>query len=90
NPTIFTDAFQSYMGFSDNELSRILAGRDVLPDFSADIHKRDAIVGAFQHAWWAYERDAMGDDEYHPCEGINLTAAGGIGIFARTDRITAV
>lgn len=50
-----------------------------------------------QHAWLAYgaflprnfipaaitftERDAMGDDEYHPIakEGTNLTDAGGIG-----------
>ncbi|KAJ6559175.1 glycoside hydrolase [Mycena vulgaris] len=81
NPTIFTDAIQSYMGFSDNEMSRILPGPAAPPDFSADIHKRDAIVRAFQHAWLAYERDAMGDDEYHPIshEGTNLTAAGGIG-----------
>ncbi|KAG8219339.1 glycoside hydrolase [Butyriboletus roseoflavus] len=34
-----------------------------------------------QHAWSAYERDAMGDDEYHPLShtGSNLTEAGGIG-----------
>ncbi|KAJ6585005.1 glycoside hydrolase [Mycena capillaripes] len=51
------------------------------PDFSADVFKRDAIVRAFKHAWLAYERDAMGDDEYHPIakEGTNLTTAGGIG-----------
>ncbi|KAJ7672728.1 glycoside hydrolase family 47 protein [Mycena rosella] len=69
------------MGFSDNEMSRILPGADAPPDFSADIPKRNAIVAAFQHAWLAYERDAMGDDEYHPIshEGTNLTAAGGIG-----------
>ncbi|KAF8155035.1 glycoside hydrolase [Mycena galopus ATCC 62051] len=50
-------------------------------DFSADIPKRDAIVIAFKHAWSAYERDAMGDDEYHPIKrkGTNLTHAGGIG-----------
>ncbi|KAH7924484.1 glycoside hydrolase [Leucogyrophana mollusca] len=49
--------------------------------FSADIPKRDAVVEAFKHAWLAYERDAMGDDEYHPFShtGSNLTAAGGIG-----------
>ncbi|KAL6307730.1 glycoside hydrolase [Sparassis latifolia] len=36
---------------------------------------------AFKHAWLAYERDAMGDDEYHPIghSGTNLTDAGGIG-----------
>ncbi|EDR15965.1 glycoside hydrolase family 47 protein, partial [Laccaria bicolor S238N-H82] len=47
----------------------------------ADIPKRDAVVKAFKHAWHAYERDAMGDDEYHPIEqkGSNLTKAGGIG-----------
>lgn len=52
-------------------------------DFSADILKRDAIVKAFKHAWAAYERDAMGSDEYHPIEkkGSNLTEAGGIGYF---------
>ncbi|KAJ7461276.1 glycoside hydrolase [Mycena galericulata] len=47
----------------------------------ADIPKRDAIVAAFQYAWSAYERDAMGADEYHPIShrGSNLSAAGGIG-----------
>ncbi|KAJ6505770.1 glycoside hydrolase [Mycena vitilis] len=50
-------------------------------DFSADVEKRDAVVAAFKHAWLAYERDAMGDDEYHPItrKGTNLTEAGGIG-----------
>ncbi|KAJ7193456.1 glycoside hydrolase family 47 protein [Mycena pura] len=50
-------------------------------DFSADVEKRDAVVDAFKHAWNAYERDAMGDDEYHPIsrKGTNLTTAGGIG-----------
>jgi hypothetical protein len=35
----------------------------------------------FRHAWLAYERGAMGADEYHPIsrEGTNLTSAGGIG-----------
>ncbi|KAF9469504.1 glycoside hydrolase family 47 protein [Collybia nuda] len=47
----------------------------------ADIPKRDAVVSAFKHAWLAYERDAMGDDEYHPIakKGSNLSHAGGIG-----------
>lgn len=50
-------------------------------EFLPDVEKRDAVVRAFQHAWHAYERDAMGDDEYHPIghKGSNLTAAGGIG-----------
>ncbi|KAL0575769.1 mannosyl-oligosaccharide alpha-1,2-mannosidase [Marasmius crinis-equi] len=49
--------------------------------FAADVEKRDAVVAAFKHAWRAYERDAMGDDEYHPIsrKGTNLTKAGGIG-----------
>ncbi|KAI0694435.1 glycoside hydrolase [Cytidiella melzeri] len=49
--------------------------------FSADEEKKEAIVKAFQHAWHAYERDAMGADEYHPISrhGSNLTEAGGIG-----------
>ncbi|KAJ7473984.1 glycoside hydrolase family 47 protein [Mycena latifolia] len=48
---------------------------------SADIPKRDAVVAAFQHAWSAYERDAMGCDEYHPLShrGSNLSQSGGIG-----------
>ncbi|KAF8060789.1 glycoside hydrolase [Lyophyllum atratum] len=53
-------------------------GTKALP---ADLEKRDAVVNAFKHAWLAYERDAMGDDEYHPIsrKGSNLTSAGGIG-----------
>lgn len=31
-----------------------------------DHEKRNAIVAAFKHGWSAYERDAMGFDEYHP------------------------
>ncbi|KAF9007862.1 glycoside hydrolase family 47 protein [Cyathus striatus] len=48
---------------------------------SADVGKRDAVVEAFKHAWSAYEKDAMGCDEYHPIThtGSNLTSAGGIG-----------
>jgi len=47
-------------------------------DFSADTDKADAVVAAFKHAWAAYERDAMGDDEYHPISksGSNLTDSG--------------
>ncbi|KIY51725.1 glycoside hydrolase [Fistulina hepatica ATCC 64428] len=45
------------------------------------IDKRDAIVHTFKNAWAAYERDAMGCDEYHPISrrGSNITDAGGIG-----------
>jgi len=52
-----------------------------VPTFTADEAKQDAVVEAFKHAWLAYERDAMGDDEYHPIShaGSNLTKAGGIG-----------
>ncbi|KAH9958979.1 glycoside hydrolase [Russula dissimulans] len=48
---------------------------------AADTPKRDAVVAAFRHAWLAYERDAMGADEYHPIshKGSNLTEAGGVG-----------
>ncbi|KAA1471635.1 glycoside hydrolase [Dentipellis sp. KUC8613] len=47
----------------------------------ADAPKQAAVVNAFKHAWLAYERDAMGSDEYHPISrnGSNLTTAGGIG-----------
>ncbi|KAF5312213.1 hypothetical protein D9619_003686 [Psilocybe cf. subviscida] len=50
-------------------------------DFSADVQKRDAVVDAFKYAWAAYERDAMGNDEYHPLTqtGSNLSESGGIG-----------
>ncbi|KAF8185216.1 glycoside hydrolase family 47 protein [Mycena galopus ATCC 62051] len=43
--------------------------------------KRDAVVDAFKHAWSAYEKHAMGDDEYHPISqrGSNLGMGGGIG-----------
>ncbi|KIJ09928.1 glycoside hydrolase family 47 protein [Paxillus involutus ATCC 200175] len=53
----------------------------IVPTFTADEPKRDAMVEAFKHAWSAYERDAMGNDEYHPFSqrGTNLTKAGGIG-----------
>ncbi|KAJ7609517.1 glycoside hydrolase [Roridomyces roridus] len=47
----------------------------------ADIRKRDAVVDAFLHAWSAYEKDAMGFDEYHPIShrGSDLGYGGGIG-----------
>ncbi|KAJ3801097.1 glycoside hydrolase [Lentinula aff. detonsa] len=47
----------------------------------ADVEKREAVVAAFKHAWAAYERDAMGFDEYHPIskKGENLAHSDGIG-----------
>ncbi|KAI9432065.1 glycoside hydrolase family 47 protein [Lactarius indigo] len=67
----------------DDEPSRQLPGWSPgsYIGLEADITKRDAIVAAFRHAWLAYERDAMGADEYHPIsrQGSNLTEAGGIG-----------
>ncbi|KIM69999.1 glycoside hydrolase family 47 protein [Scleroderma citrinum Foug A] len=54
---------------------------DAVPTFTADEERRDAIMEAFKHAWTAYERDAMGDDEYHPIskKGTNLSDTGSIG-----------
>ncbi|EGN93776.1 glycoside hydrolase family 47 protein [Serpula lacrymans var. lacrymans S7.3] len=86
---LFVIAFAAYqypsfihdwLGLSESET---LHGTrpDSIVDFSADIFKRDAVVEAFKYAWAAYERDAMGDDEYHPIshQGSNLTKPGGIG-----------
>ncbi|KAF5360039.1 hypothetical protein D9758_007642 [Tetrapyrgos nigripes] len=44
-----------------------------------DEEKRQAVVDAFKHAWGAYERHAMGYDEFHPISGSghNLTYSGG-------------
>ncbi|KIO29737.1 glycoside hydrolase family 47 protein [Tulasnella calospora MUT 4182] len=53
------------------------------PTFTRDEKRREAIVDAFKHAWRAYERDAFGDDEYHPItnKGSNFTGnIGGAGI----------
>ncbi|KAF9480359.1 glycoside hydrolase family 47 protein [Pholiota conissans] len=60
----------------------------VVPNLAEDAVKRDAIVEAFKHAWSAYERDAMGDDEYHPISrrGSNLNYQGGVG-FTVVDAI---
>ncbi|PFH45060.1 glycoside hydrolase family 47 protein [Amanita thiersii Skay4041] len=46
-----------------------------------DREKQQAVVQAFKHAWAAYERDAMGYDEYHPLSntGSNFCRDGGIG-----------
>ncbi|KAJ6505374.1 glycoside hydrolase [Mycena sanguinolenta] len=60
--------------FKDNSLSS-------RPSLPADAEKRDAVVDAFKYAWSAYERDAMGADEYQPIShsGNNLSFHGGIG-----------
>ncbi|KAI0354739.1 glycoside hydrolase [Trametes cingulata] len=75
NPSVVTEPLADFIG---TELHR---PAPTVVNFTADIPKRDAVVAAFKHAWLAYERDAMGDDEYHPIsrKGSNLTEAGGIG-----------
>ncbi|KAJ8509427.1 hypothetical protein ONZ45_g8394 [Pleurotus djamor] len=68
---------------SDTPLkSRLGHDEDIFPSYlGADLEKQAAIVEAFKHAWSSYERDAMGNDEYHPIShrGSNLTVNGGIG-----------
>ncbi|KAL7416692.1 glycoside hydrolase [Mrakia frigida] len=51
------------------------------PVFKADVEKRDAVREAFVHSWHAYERDAFGDDDYHPISrrGDNISEFGSIG-----------
>ncbi|KAJ7791767.1 glycoside hydrolase family 47 protein [Mycena olivaceomarginata] len=58
-----------------------LGGSESQAPLTADVHRRGAVVAAFQYAWSAYERDAMGSDEYHPIShrGTNLSTSGGIG-----------
>lgn len=73
NPTILSDLLGYDHPLSTPPEQKLLPTRDV--------EKRDAIVAAFKHAWHAYERDAMGADEYRPIghKGTNLSSAGGIG-----------
>ncbi|KAI0713189.1 glycoside hydrolase [Cerioporus squamosus] len=77
NPAVVTETVYEFLGF-DTDVSPAEPTR---AGFVADVEKRDAVKAAFRHAWLAYERDAMGDDEYHPIshKGTNLTEAGGIG-----------
>ncbi|KAI0714702.1 glycoside hydrolase [Earliella scabrosa] len=77
NPALVTDPLYEFLGYEDE----VFSTTPTSSGFVADIEKRDAVVAAFRHAWLAYERDAMGDDEYHPIshKGTNLTEAGGIG-----------
>ncbi|KAF8079215.1 glycoside hydrolase [Lyophyllum atratum] len=82
DPTLFTDFLDSWIGFSEHwEGSQPGVSTERFSHLAADIPKRDAVVAAFKHAWLSYEKDAMGDDEYHPLShtGSNLTSAGGIG-----------
>ncbi|THH04887.1 hypothetical protein EW145_g5199 [Phellinidium pouzarii] len=75
----FKVLLEPWIDFPDSTLHGV---RSPAPaTITADILKRDAIVDSFKHAWHAYERDAMGADEYHPIshEGTNLSSAGGIG-----------
>ncbi|KZT27657.1 glycoside hydrolase family 47 protein [Neolentinus lepideus HHB14362 ss-1] len=78
-PNTILKAAEQWLGSSQVDTSILGTAHEV--DFSADAEKQNAVVAAFKHAWLAYERDAMGDDEYHPIsrKGSNLTQAGGIG-----------
>ncbi|KAI1790982.1 glycoside hydrolase [Ganoderma leucocontextum] len=75
DPSLVLDPLNEFLGLEDGGHVR------TSQSFTADVEKRDAVISAFKHAWLAYERDAMGDDEYHPIsqKGSNLTEAGGIG-----------
>ncbi|KAG6835146.1 hypothetical protein H0H93_004448 [Arthromyces matolae] len=82
DPTIFTNLLDLWIGTSEHwDVSHPTTGPGHDAYLPADIPKRDAVVKAFRHAWLSYERDAMGDDEYHPIsqKGSNLTTSGGIG-----------
>ncbi|TFY73677.1 hypothetical protein EWM64_g10336 [Hericium alpestre] len=78
-PQPVKDLLSTWLGRPADELPG--ASRAMYIGLEADIPKRDAVVEAFKHAWLAYERDAMGSDEYHPISfnGSDLTDAGGIG-----------
>ncbi|KAG2022608.1 mannosyl-oligosaccharide 1,2-alpha-mannosidase [Coprinopsis cinerea AmutBmut pab1-1] len=83
-PDIFVALFDAWIGFSDHN-GVVQTSSNTQPEpiswLPADEPKRDAVVKAFKFAWGAYERDAMGSDEYHPLskEGSNLGPDGGIG-----------
>ncbi|KIM88883.1 glycoside hydrolase family 47 protein [Piloderma croceum F 1598] len=80
-PEVIEKLLNEWLGFSEDDATIDGSNSDSIVDFSADVAKQNAVVEAFKHAWLAYERDAMGDDEYHPIsrKGTNLTEAGGIG-----------
>ncbi|KAK0200947.1 glycoside hydrolase family 47 protein [Desarmillaria ectypa] len=81
NPSPVAQLVNSWLGEDPWQPSSGPGSRVQIASKSADIPKRDAVVEAFKYAWRAYERDAMGSDEYHPISrnGSNLTDAGGIG-----------
>ncbi|KAJ3739778.1 glycoside hydrolase [Lentinula detonsa] len=84
NPSTLSDIANFWIDSEDWQTSPGSSTKSFV-GLSADVEKRDAVVEAFKHAWRAYElmveRDAMGNDEYHPIshKGTNLTKAGGIG-----------
>ncbi|KAI3607745.1 glycoside hydrolase family 47 protein [Moniliophthora roreri] len=69
-----SDSTESYPIFPDASTANLI---------SVQATRQKAVVGAFKHAWKAYERDAMGSDEYHPDsgEGTDFSGDGGIGYF---------
>jgi len=78
-PDFFKALLEPWIEFREPSLHGVSS--DPVVSFSVDSQKRDAVVAAFKHAWLAYERDAMGDDEYRPIEqkGTNLSESGGVG-----------
>ncbi|TFK24297.1 mannosyl-oligosaccharide 1,2-alpha-mannosidase [Coprinopsis marcescibilis] len=81
-PEVLLDVYDMWVGFSEhNNVAHGSSRREELVWLPPDEMKRDAVVQAFKHAWGAYERDAMGSDEYHPIsrEGTDLAGGGGIG-----------
>ncbi|KAF9260838.1 glycoside hydrolase [Marasmius fiardii PR-910] len=85
NPSLVQEIIGLWIEPEDLQPSSSIIGTDFSDSqdfgFAADVERQDAVIKAFTHAWRAYERDAMGDDEYHPIsrKGTNLTKAGGIG-----------
>ncbi|EIN14259.1 glycoside hydrolase [Punctularia strigosozonata HHB-11173 SS5] len=82
SPELIKGLVLEFLGIEAEAEADYYSGASLVPNWwVADVEKRDAVVNAFKWAWHAYERDAMGDDEYHPIsgKGTNLTSAGGIG-----------
>ncbi|KXN85750.1 Mannosyl-oligosaccharide 1,2-alpha-mannosidase MNS3, partial [Leucoagaricus sp. SymC.cos] len=82
-PRVLLGFINEWIGFSEHwEIAPLNEGPSpVAAALQADVARQEAVIDAFKHAWLAYERDAMGADEYHPLShgGSNLTKAGGIG-----------
>ncbi|KAF5352330.1 hypothetical protein D9756_006155 [Leucocoprinus leucothites] len=82
-PGVLLGLINDWIGSSEHwEIAPLAEGpQPAVSALQADVAKQEAVVQAFKHAWLAYERDAMGADEYHPIShrGSNLTEAGGIG-----------